>query len=422
MLGKRDGGAPPDRRLPMAFVRLGGHRHVRPGHLRPAVDRRGRPDGGGARQGWPRPSSSSRSWACPYYCFHDRDVAPEGATFAESSANLDAIVDEAAAHQERTGVTPAVGHRQPVQPSTLRGRRRHQPRPGGLRLRRGAGAADARASPSGWAARTTRCGAAARATRPCSTPISVARAGSSRGSCTWWPSTSTRSASRARCSSSPSRWSRPSTSTTTTRATVHGFLVRNGLEDEYRVNIEANHATLAGHSFHHEVAYAVANGIFGSIDANRGDYQNGWDTDQFPNSVEELSLARLRDPARRRLHHRRLQLRRQAAPPEHGPGRPLPRPHRRHRHARPVAPGGGRDARGGAPRGAPRGALRRLGGRARQRRSSTATRPSSRSPTRVAAGEIDPRPVSGRQERLENIVNEHIWAVDRAGRAAPTGG
>src|SRR5207245_8778741 len=56
-------------------------------------------------------------------------------------------------------------------------------------------------------------------------------------------------------------------------------------------NIEGNHATLAGHSFHHEVAYAIANGIFGSVDANRGDYQNGWDTDQFPNSVEELSLA-----------------------------------------------------------------------------------------------------------------------------------
>jgi xylose isomerase len=72
---------------------------------------------------------------------------------------------------------------------------------------------------------------------------------------------------------------------------VHGFLQRFDLEDEYRVNIEVNHATLAGHSFHHEVAYAVDAGIFGSVDANRGDYQNGWDTDQFPNSVEELSLA-----------------------------------------------------------------------------------------------------------------------------------
>ena len=73
-------------------------------------------------------------------------------------------------------------------------------------------------------------------------------------------------------------------------STVYGFLVRNGLEGEYRVNIEANHATLAGHSFHHEVAFAVANGILGSIDANRGDPQNGWDTDQFPNSVEDLAL------------------------------------------------------------------------------------------------------------------------------------
>jgi xylose isomerase len=74
-------------------------------------------------------------------------------------------------------------------------------------------------------------------------------------------------------------------------ATVHGFLVRHGLEAEYRVNLEANHATLSGHSFHHEVAYAVSHGTFGSIDANRGDYQNGWDTDQFPNSVDELALA-----------------------------------------------------------------------------------------------------------------------------------
>jgi xylose isomerase len=72
--------------------------------------------------------------------------------------------------------------------------------------------------------------------------------------------------------------------------TVHGFLTRYDLVDEYKVNIEGNHATLAGHSFHHEVAYSVANGILGSIDANRGDAQNGWDTDQFPNSVDELTL------------------------------------------------------------------------------------------------------------------------------------
>ena len=74
-------------------------------------------------------------------------------------------------------------------------------------------------------------------------------------------------------------------------ATVYGFLKRYGLENEVKVNIEANHATLASHTFEHEIATAAALGIFGSIDANRGDPQNGWDTDQFPNSVEELTLA-----------------------------------------------------------------------------------------------------------------------------------
>lgn len=73
-------------------------------------------------------------------------------------------------------------------------------------------------------------------------------------------------------------------------ATVYGFLKQFGLENEIKVNIEANHATLAGHSFHHEIASAIALGIFGSVDANRGDAQLGWDTDQFPNSIEENSL------------------------------------------------------------------------------------------------------------------------------------
>ena len=76
-------------------------------------------------------------------------------------------------------------------------------------------------------------------------------------------------------------------------ATVYGFLKRYGLENEVRVNIEANHATLAGNSFEHEIANAVTLGIFGSIDINRGDPQNGWDTDQFPNDVAGLTLAML---------------------------------------------------------------------------------------------------------------------------------
>lgn len=74
-------------------------------------------------------------------------------------------------------------------------------------------------------------------------------------------------------------------------ATVFGFLQKYGLEQEVKVNIEVNHATLAGHTFEHEVATAASLGILGSIDANRGDHQNGWDTDQYPNNVEEMTLA-----------------------------------------------------------------------------------------------------------------------------------
>ena len=74
-------------------------------------------------------------------------------------------------------------------------------------------------------------------------------------------------------------------------ATVYGFLKQFGLEKEIKVNIEANHATLAGHTFQHEIATAASLDILGSIDANRGDPQLGWDTDQFPNSVEENTLA-----------------------------------------------------------------------------------------------------------------------------------
>jgi xylose isomerase len=74
-------------------------------------------------------------------------------------------------------------------------------------------------------------------------------------------------------------------------ATVYGFLRRHGLDTEIKVNIEANHATLAGKSFEHEIATALALGIFGSIDLNRGDPQLGWDTDQFPSNVPELAVA-----------------------------------------------------------------------------------------------------------------------------------
>ena len=75
--------------------------------------------------------------------------------------------------------------------------------------------------------------------------------------------------------------------------TVIGFLKAHGLEKDFKVNIEVNHATLAGHTFEHELCCAVDNGMLGSIDANRGDAQNGWDTDQFPIDNYELTQAML---------------------------------------------------------------------------------------------------------------------------------
>ena len=76
-------------------------------------------------------------------------------------------------------------------------------------------------------------------------------------------------------------------------ATVIGFLRQYDLLNDFKLNIEVNHATLAGHTFTHELQVAADAGLLGSIDANRGDYQNGWDTDQFPNNINELVEAML---------------------------------------------------------------------------------------------------------------------------------
>jgi xylose isomerase len=192
---------------------------------------------------------------------------------------------------------------------------------------------------------------------------------------------------------------------------VHGFLLEHGLEDEYKVNIEANHATLAGHSFHHEVAYAVAHGIFGSIDANRGDYQNGWDTDQFPNSVDELSLA-LYEILRgggftTGGFNFDAKLRRQS----------MDRTDLFHGHI------GGADAIARALLVAAELLEQRTLQDAVDRRyqgwrTDLGARILSGEETlvsleaRVAEGEIDPTPRSGGQELLENRVNRVIWSAD----------
>ncbi len=76
-------------------------------------------------------------------------------------------------------------------------------------------------------------------------------------------------------------------------ATAIGFLREYGLDQDFKINIEVNHATLAQHTFQHEIAVAANAGMLGSLDANRGDYQNGWDTDQFPNNIQETTEAML---------------------------------------------------------------------------------------------------------------------------------
>ncbi|HLR37437.1 MAG TPA: xylose isomerase [Chitinophagaceae bacterium] len=76
-------------------------------------------------------------------------------------------------------------------------------------------------------------------------------------------------------------------------ATVIGFLRQYDLLDDFKINLEVNHATLAGHTFQHELQVAADAGLLGSIDANRGDYQNGWDTDQFPSNINELTESML---------------------------------------------------------------------------------------------------------------------------------
>jgi xylose isomerase len=76
-------------------------------------------------------------------------------------------------------------------------------------------------------------------------------------------------------------------------ATVIGFLRQYGLEKDFKLNLETNHATLANHTFAHELQVAADAGMLGSMDANRGDYQNGWDTDQFPIDIYELTEAML---------------------------------------------------------------------------------------------------------------------------------
>jgi xylose isomerase len=226
----------------------------------------------------------------PFFCFHDRDIAPAGATFKESCANLDVMVDEAGAQMERTGVRLLWGT------ANLFSHPRYA-----------AGAAT-NPNPEVFAHAAAQVAHALDATHRLGGANYVLWGGR-EGYDTLLNTDLRRETDQlARflhlvvehkhrigfagtiliepkpAEPSKHQYDRDA-------ATVAGFLARHGLDGEVKVNLEVNHATLAGHSFHHEVATALAAGILGSVDANRGDAQNGWDTDQFPNSVEELTLA-----------------------------------------------------------------------------------------------------------------------------------
>lgn len=198
-------------------------------------------------------------------------------------------------------------------------------------------------------------------------------------------------------------------------ATVVGFLEHHDLKDEYRLNLEVNHATLAGHSFHHEIATAIAHDALGSVDVNRGDYQNMWDTDQFPNSVDELALALYEILAAGGFKtggfNFDTKLRRQS----------VSRTDLFHAHiggidtlARALLVAADmieKDTIAGARKERYAGWSGDLGSAILGRKVSLADLE-----RRVAEGKIDPKPRSGQQELLEGAINRRVWAADRTKR------
>jgi xylose isomerase len=347
----------------------------------------------------------------PYYCFHDRDVAPEGDSFAQFRANLDALAEEAAQDQERTGVRLLWGT------ANLFTHPRYQ-----------AGAAT-NPDPEVFAYAAAQVKHMLEVTQRLGGENYVLWGGR-EGYDTLLNTDLAREGEqfarflhlvaehKHKIGFTGTLLIEPKPQEPTKHQydydsqTVHGFLVRHGLDGQYKLNIEANHATLAGHSFHHEVAYAAAHGVLGSIDANRGDPQVGWDTDQFPNSVDDLVM-----PLYEILRAGGLgtggfnfdaKLRRQSSD----------RTDLFHAHI------GGLDTLAMALLAAAdlveRGELaadrsaRYAGwdgalGQSILRGESTL----ADLETKVAAGELHPVRRSGGQERLENVVNRSVWAAGR---------
>jgi len=226
----------------------------------------------------------------PFYCFHDRDVAPEGATPRESARFFEHMVDKLAAHQQRTGVRLLWGT------ANLFGHRRYM-----------AGAAS-NPDPAIFGMAAFQVRAALEATQKLGGENYVLWGGR-EGYETLLNTDLKREQDQLgrflamviehkhRIGFKGLILIEPKPREPTKHqydfdvATVYSFLRHYGLEHEVKVNIESNHATLAGHSFEHEIALAQTLGIFGSIDMNRGDPLLGWDTDQFPNNVQDTALA-----------------------------------------------------------------------------------------------------------------------------------
>jgi xylose isomerase len=226
----------------------------------------------------------------PYYCFHDRDVAPEGATPRDSVNNLREMVDILGAKQQATGMKLLWGTANLFSHRRFMSGAATNPNPeifamGALQVKE---AMDATLKLGGenyvlWGGRegyetllNTRMGHELdQMGRFLNMVVEYKHKIGFKGTILLEPK--------------PREPSKHQYDFDT--ATVYGFLCRYGLEKEIKVNIEANHATLSGHSFEHEIATAIDLGIFGSIDMNRGDMQCGWDTDQFPNNIPETALA-----------------------------------------------------------------------------------------------------------------------------------
>ncbi|KAA0233933.1 MAG: xylose isomerase [Actinobacteria bacterium] len=226
----------------------------------------------------------------PFFCFHDRDIAPEGRDLAESCERLDEMVEAAADHMQRTGVGVLWGT------ANLFSHPRYA-----------AGAAT-NPDPEVFAYAAGQVRHCLNATRRLGGANYVLWGGREGYDTLLNTDLSRERDQLGRFLNLVVEHSHtigfegtiliePKPHEPTKHqydhdvAAVYAFLQRYGLADEVRVNVEVNHATLAGHDFQHEIATAISYGILGSVDANRGDDRLGWDTDQFPSSVEQLSLA-----------------------------------------------------------------------------------------------------------------------------------